>query len=69
MSRSKMMRTKPKLSTSKEETDTDFKHFYADCGSCKYKGAESIDGFKCMHEKSDKRVNFYRLNNGTKYNL
>ncbi len=57
-----MIRTKPKQSTSKKETDAVFKHFYADCGTCKYKGTESIDGFKCMHEKSDKRVNFYRLN-------
>ena len=62
MSRSKMIRTKPKQSTSKEETDTVFKHVYADCGSCEYKGIESIDGFKCMHENTDKRVNFYRLN-------
>lgn len=58
----KMIRTKPKQATSKGETDTVFKHFYSDCGSCKYKGIESTDGFKCMHEKSDKRVNFYRLN-------
>ena len=62
MSRKGIIRTKPKQSTSKKETYAVFKHFYADCGTCKYKGVESIDGFKCMHEKSDKRVNFYRLN-------
>lgn len=58
----KMIRTKPKQPTSKKETNAVFKHFYADCGSCKYKGIESIGGFKCMHKKTDKRVNFHRLN-------
>ena len=62
MSRKGMIRTKPKQPTSKEGTGAVLKHFYADCGKCKHKGTESIDGFKCMHEKSDRRVNFYRLN-------